>query len=116
MHKTSFKDLKVWQKSIFLVKEIYVVTTQFDRGDFSLVNQMRRAAVSIPSNIAEGKKRKTKTEFLQFLRISDGSAAELETQLIIAKGIYPKINFKPVENMLLEVQKMLLGLIRALRG
>ena len=64
-----------------LVEEVYKVTGRLPADEkFGLVSQMRRCAVSIPSNIAEGKKRKSKTEFVQFLRIADGSAAELETQ------------------------------------
>lgn len=72
---------------------------------------MRRAAVSIPSNIAEGQQRKNLKEYLQFLRISYGSSAELETQIIIAKDSYSKIDFSKAESLLEEVQKMLNVLI-----
>ena len=75
---------------------------------------MRRAAVAIPSNIAEGKKRKTRKDFLQFLRIADGSAAELETQIIIAKDLYFRIDFLKAEQLLEEVQKMLITMIKKL--
>lgn len=82
----SYKELIVWQKSINLVEEIYFLTSKFPKDEtYALSIQMRRAAVSIPSNIAEGQRRKDLPEFLQFLRISDGSSAELETQLIISK-------------------------------
>lgn len=94
MYIESFKQLVVWQKSIALVKHIYQITNQFPREElYGLVSQMRRAAVAIPSNIAEGKKRKTKKDFVQFLRIADGSAAELETQIIISKELYSSLNF-----------------------
>jgi len=112
MNINSFKDLIVWQKSIILVKEIYKLTSKLPKSEqFSLSDQMRRAAVSIPSNIAEGYRRKGKQEFLQFLSIANGSAAELETQLIIVSEIYSEINLKDATNTLSEVQKMLCSLI-----
>jgi four helix bundle protein len=112
----SFKDLLVWQKSMELVKEIYKITSSFPAAEqFGLSNQMRRAAVGIPSNIAEGKKRSTRKDFTHFLSIADGSAAELETQIIIAKDLYPKINYKNAESFLEEVQKMLTVMIKKLR-
>lgn len=77
---------------------------------------MRRAAIAIPSNIAEGKKRKTKKDFVHFLRIADGSAAELETQLIIFKKLYPQIITSECEGLLLEIQKMLSTMIRKLES
>jgi four helix bundle protein len=86
MYVESFKHLIVWQRAIELVKEVYRITDGLPKSEmYGLVSQMRRSAVSIPSNIAEGKKRKTKNDFLHFLRIADGSAAELETQVIIKK-------------------------------
>jgi four helix bundle protein len=81
----SYRDLEVWKRSIALVKDIYEATSQFPPAEnFGLVQQIRRAAVSIPSNIAEGQFRNSPKEFRQFLFIALGSAAELETQLIIA--------------------------------
>ncbi len=77
---------------------------------------MRKCAVSIPSNIAEGKKRKTKKDFVQFLRIADGSAAELETQIIIAKDLYPQVNYSKAELLLEEVQKMLITIIKKIEN
>ena len=77
---------------------------------------MRRSAVSIPANIAEGKKRKTKKDFLQFLRIADGSAAELETLIIIAKDAYSEIDFTKSLSLLEEVQKMLTTFIKNLEA
>ena len=84
----SYRDLEVWKLSIDLVKKVYQVTYNFpDSEKFGLINQIRRAAISIPSNIAEGQGRNSTKEFKQFLAISLGSLAELETQLIIAKEI-----------------------------
>lgn len=115
MYVGSFKQLIVWQRSIELVLEVYNVTKEFSKEElYGLVMQMRRAVVSIPSNIAEGKKRKTRKDFLQFLRIADGSAAELETQIIISKKLYPSIYFSKVESLLEEVQKMLITMINKL--
>ena len=112
MKINSFKDLIVWQKSIILVKEIYRLTGELSKKElFCLSDQMRRAAISIPSNIAEGYRRKGKQEFLQFLSIANGSAAELETQIIIVNEIYDKIDTKEAINTLTEVQKMLCSLI-----
>ncbi|OGD66852.1 four helix bundle protein [Candidatus Campbellbacteria bacterium RIFOXYC2_FULL_35_25] len=109
----SFKDSIVWQKSIELSVNIYNVTENFNESEkFGLISQMRRCAVSIPSNIAEGSKRKTNKDFAQFLRIASGSAAELETQIIIAQRIYLNIEFKEISSLLLEIQKMLTVIIR----
>jgi|SRR3989344_2119179 len=113
----SYKQLTVWQKSIRLVEEIYTLTSKFPSAEiYGLASQMRRAAISIPSNIAEGQKRKDLPEYLHFLRIASGSAAELETQLIISKRLYPSLNYLNSELLLEEVQKMLTVLIRTLRN
>ena len=83
-----FKDLVAWQKAIELTMEVYKLTSGFpDSERFGLVNQMRRASVSIPSNIAEGYARSGRGEYLQFLSHARGSCAEIETQLVIAKGL-----------------------------
>ena len=112
----SFKDLIVWQRSMELVKEIYKITNEFPAFEqFGLSNQMRRAAVAIPSNIAEGKKRSTRKDFTHFLYIADGSAAELETQILISKDLYFKIDYSVTEAMLSEIQKMLSVMIRKLK-
>ena len=85
MKVKDYKDLRVWQKGIELVDDIYIITSDFQKEElYGLSSQMRRAAVSIPSNIAEGFVRKHTKEYKQFLHISLGSCAELETQLIIA--------------------------------
>lgn len=117
MYLESFKQLIVWQKSISLVREVYIFTKELPKEErYGLVSQMRRCAVSIPSNIAEGKKRKTRKDFIQFLRIADGSAAELETQMIITRDLYPNINCDNSESLLLEVQKMLITIIKKLES
>lgn len=98
-----------------LVDEIYKLTKTFPSEEkFGLTSQMRRCAVSIPSNIAEGYKRKSIGEYLRFLNIADASAAELETQLLIAKNNHLSLNYDLGESLLIEVQKMLFVLIRKL--
>jgi len=82
---SSYKELIVWQKAVDLVTEIYTATSKFPREEvFGLTSQLRRCAVSVPSNIAEGQGRATKGEFIQFLSHARGSLFELETQLCIA--------------------------------
>ncbi len=99
-----------------LVKEIYRITALFPPSElYGLVSQERRAVISIPSNIAEGYKRKNIAEYIQFLSIADASAAELETQLIISKDLYTSIDFSRAEALLIEVQKMLIALIKSIR-
>lgn len=117
MYVQSFKDLVVWQRAMELVVEIYTVTKQLPQQEqYGLISQMRRSAVSIPSNIAEGKRRKTKSDFLHFLRIADGSAAELETQLLIVQRLYSSIDTKRAESLLIEVQKMLIVILKKLEA
>lgn len=117
MYVKSFKELIVWQKSVALVKEIYKITSKFPATEiYGLSNQMRRSAVSIPSNIAEGKSRKTTKDFLNFLRIAAGSAAELETQIFIGKDLYAGSDCQNAENLLEEVQKMLNVMIQRLEA
>lgn len=105
-----YQDLIVWQKSVELVTDIYSLTESFpDLEKFGLVNQMRRCAVSIPSNIAEGHARKSSGDFLRFLRMSYGSAAELETQLLISNKLefVSEKEFNDMNEKLTEVKKML---------
>lgn len=114
----SYKDLIVWQKSIRLVTEIYRVTEKFPRAEtYGLASQMQRAAISIPSNIAEGTGRSTKKDFLQFLHVALGSATELETQLIIACNLeyITEQELARTATDLSEVCKMLHGLMKKLR-
>jgi four helix bundle protein len=84
----NFENLEVWQKSMDLVEEIYRLTnTEMFVKDFGLKDQIRRSAISVPSNIAEGFERDSKRQFLYFLTIAKGSTGELRTQIIIAKRI-----------------------------
>lgn len=83
-----FKDLEIWKQSRALCSEIYLITTSFPENEkFGLTNQLRRASVSIPSNIAEGSSRISNKEFCRFLDFSLGSAYEVETQLLIATDL-----------------------------
>ena len=109
----SYKELIVWQKAMVLVEEIYKVKLPREEI-YGLTSQIRRAAVSIPSNIAEGQQRKNRKEFIQFLRIAFGSSAELDTQIIIAKNLYPGLNFDKAATILEEVGKMLNSILRTL--
>ena len=82
---SNFKDLDIWKRAILLVKTIYKITKKLPKDEqYGLISQIRRASVSVPSNIAEGFKRRSDKEFAQFLNISLGSLAELETQIIIS--------------------------------
>lgn len=104
----SFKDLIVWQKAKNLAVLIYRVTEQFpDSEKFGLSSQMRRAAISISSNIAESYHRSHLKEKNQFLWIAFGSGSELESQIEIAKELYPKPNYTAAESVLVEVLKIL---------
>lgn len=117
MYLESYKQLQVWQKAIELVKEVYKITEKFPKEEiYGLVSQMRRAVVSVPSNIAEGYKRRNLGEYIQFLSIADASAAELETQIIIVKDLYVKIGFVKAESLLSEIQKMLTVMISKLNA
>ena len=84
----SHKELNVWKGSIDLVTQLYKITKQFPKEElYGLTNQIRRSAVSIPSNISEGAARNQTKEYIRFLNIAQGSLSELETQLIIAKNL-----------------------------
>lgn len=110
----SYKDLVVWKRSMELVIEIYDLTDKFPKEElFGLTSQIRRAAVSIPSNIAEGRLRGHRKEYKQFLLTAYGSGAELETQIEISKNL-PKtknLNYSKADSLLLEVMKMLNSII-----
>jgi four helix bundle protein len=109
-------NLEVWKRSINFVTKIYGLTEGFPKIEiYGLVQQMRRSAVSIPSNIAEGAGRNSKNEFKQFLSIAQGSIAELETQLIIAHNLGFVKEHEPLTAELDELSKMLIGLIRSLK-
>lgn len=119
MEIDSYRKLIVWQKAMLLVVKIYELTEKFPRSEeYGLISQIRRAAVSIPSNIAEGKTRGTKKDYRHFLLNSFASGAELETQIEIAKRL-PKtadINYTIVDGLLSEVMKMLNSLIKKLKS
>jgi four helix bundle protein len=113
----NYKDLKIWQKAVGLVVKIYEMTHKFPNDElYGLTSQIRRCAVSIPSNIAEGSGRNTKNDFKNFLGISYASTCELETQLIIANRIHfiddnTLIHF---QNEISEIQKMTWSLKKSL--
>ena len=115
----SYRDLIVWQKAIDLVAEVYKVTDGFpDREKYALSSQMRRAAVSIPSNIAEGRSRSTRKDFVNFLHTALGSGTELETQLIIAERLtyIQSADFERTTALLSEICRMLHAIIKKLEA
>ena len=113
---TNHKDLTVWQSAINFVTAIYVASQDFPSSEsYGLTSQIRRAAVSVPSNIAEGAARGSKREFIRFLRIALGSLAELETQLLIAINLEYLKDTDTLDREIIKIRKMLLGLIRSLK-
>lgn len=113
----SYRDLLIWQKGIIFVKRVYQETANFpDNERYGLVSQLRRAAVSIPSNIAEGQARQHTGEFRQFLFVALGSIAEVETQIIISQelGFMAEENAKKLIEDLVELQKMTRSLVSRL--
>lgn len=113
----SYKKLIVWQKAVELVVEIYEITEKFPKTEtYGLTSQIRRSAVSVPSNIAEGQYRRTGKDYIQFLRIAFGSGAEIETQLIIAKKLpqMKTLDYSRADSLLEEVMKMLNALISSI--
>ncbi len=115
----SYRDLEVWQRSKAFAVSLYKGTHNFPNSEiYSLTNQMRRAAISIPSNIAEGFRRKSKLEKLQFLRIAYGSGAELETQLEISYDLQylKKEIYGELSKELDEIMRMLNKAISALEN
>jgi four helix bundle protein len=109
------KDLEVWKKSMDLAAHVYSLTARFPQEElYGLTSQMRRSAVSIPSNIAEGAARHSRKEFIQFLHIASGSVAELETQLLLALRM-GFISCDSVMSHVEDVRKLLLGLLRSLK-
>jgi four helix bundle protein len=113
----TFKDLKVWQKSHQLVLEIYQLTKVFPSEEkFGLSAQIRRAAISIPSNIAKGFKRKSKKDFAHFLNMADSSLEEVKYQLFLARDLryFSEEAFNQKQAQCEEVGKMLFGLAKSL--
>ncbi|MFA5129303.1 MAG: four helix bundle protein [Patescibacteria group bacterium] len=113
----SHKDLQAWQYGYQLAKEVYILTKSFPSDErFGIISQLRRAAISVPSNIAEGYHRGSRNEYKQFCRIAYGSASEVETQLALAKdlGMAPNDAFQNVESTVLSTLKLLNSLCRSL--
>ncbi|WP_281950402.1 four helix bundle protein [Nitrosophilus kaiyonis] len=110
------KDLDVWNLSMELVEDIYKITLNFPKEElFGLTSQIKRSAISIPSNIAEGAARQSNKEFIQFLYIALGSLSELETQLILAQRLNFLVNENKILNKALRIKKMINGLIKYLK-
>lgn len=115
MSDTSYyKNLKVWQKSIDLIEQVYKITALFPKIEvYGLSDQLRRASVSIASNIAEWSWRNTETDYLRFLHIAKWSALELDTQITIAKRLQyiDDIQYSELDTMIIEIIKMIWGFI-----
>jgi four helix bundle protein len=117
-YDSSFRGLKVWQRSMTLVEEIYTATSAFPRHEqFGLTSQIRRASVSIPSNIAEGKRRKRQLVYLNHLDVALGSQGEVEVQLEIARrvGFLKSDDYERIQAIVEEVGRMLNGLIASVQ-
>ena len=115
----SYKELIVWKKSMELVVSVYELTSHLPTSELhGLTSQMNRNAVSIPSNIAEGRSRGTRKDFRQFLLVAFGSGAELETQLLIVKSLPfgKNLDYSKLENLLQEIMKMLNSMISKLKN
>ena len=111
-----YKDLLVWQKAMDFAESVYRMTQSFPRDEvYGLTSQIRRSAVSIPSNIAEGSSRGGKKEFIQFLTIARGSASEVETQLMLAKRIGLACENQELIPEITSIRQMLNALIRSMR-
>jgi len=114
----NYKELMVWQRSVDLVTDIYSYTKQFPKEEiYSLTSKIRRSSISIPSNIAEGHSRRSRIDYIQFLKIARGSCAELETQLMISKNLdYLRLTeFNYLIQKSEEISKMLNALITKLQ-
>ena len=117
MSGSNFRTLDVWQKARILARDIYIATRAFPREElFGLTQQMRRAAVSIVSNIAEGKGRRTNAEYRSFVTIARGSAFELDAQVLLAYDLeyLDRVSARPLIKKANEIAKMLNGIIRHL--
>ena len=111
------KDLKIWQRSVALVTRVYAITEMFPKSEmWGLTNQIRRASVSVPSNIAEGSGRRSDKELVQFLHIASGSLAELETQFIIAKnlGFITNNEYSDIEQDIQEIIRMVSAMSKSI--
>ena len=114
---TGYENLKVWQLSIDLVTNVYSQVKLLPKEEtYALSDQIRRSAVSVPSNIAEGSSRNSKKEYVQFLYIALGSICELETQLLIAKNVGYFLSIDELKAQILVIKKMLNSLITSIRN
>ena len=116
---TNYKELKAWQKSYNLCLDVYRTTAQFPREErFGLTSQLRRAAVSVPSNIAEGYGRKTTIDYVRMLYISYGSLCELETQILLAGDLdfISRRDLGPIKEAISENERILKALIKSLEN
>ncbi|OQY34719.1 MAG: four helix bundle protein [Spirochaetaceae bacterium 4572_59] len=114
----NYRELIVWQKAMDLVELVYQASKQFPKEElYGLTSQVRRSAVSIPSNIAEGQARKSTAEFLNFLSIANGSRAEMETQILLAQRLkyVTSDTAQPILNLSGEVNRLLNGLMNSLK-
>lgn len=119
MKTSDYKELQVWHKAIDLVVEIYKISKLLPKEEtYGISDQIRRSAVSIPSNIAEGQSRNSIKEFIQFLSIARGSLAELETQLLICikVNMLSEDNITEAQNIITEIGKMIKGLMNKLNS
>ncbi|MEL7001099.1 MAG: four helix bundle protein [Bacteroidota bacterium] len=115
----NYKNLKVWQKSVDLAVKVYELTQSFPKEEaYGLTSQIRRSAVSVASNVAEGSGRNSSKDFRNFLGIAHGSCYELETQIIIANkiGLLDRSAFETIQNDIIEVQKMNFSLKNSLEN
>jgi four helix bundle protein len=111
-----FRDLQSWRHSMALAQNIYQLLKLFPQEElYALCSQMKRSAISIPSNIAEGHSRHSTKEYIRFLYIAQGSAAELHTQLILAKNIGYILDIETLENDILSIRKMIAATIKTLQ-
>ena len=113
----SFEDLRVWQKGIQLVKQVYVITNDGKLSrDFGLKDQLRRASVSIPTNVAEGFERRSRKEYLNFLNIAKGSAGEVRSLLRVALevGYIEQSTYSKLNNQAMELSRMLFNQIQSI--
>lgn len=110
----SYRDLIVWQKAMTLTKKVYQLTKTFPSDEiYGLTSQIRRCSVSVPSNIAEGRGRNSDKEFIRFLNIALGSVYELQTQLELALSFNYIADYKDVNELSIEVEKMINALINS---
>lgn len=119
MKTSDYKELQVWQKAMDLVVEVYNIIKLLPKEEmYGISDQIRRSAVSIPSNIAEGQSRNSVKEFIQFLSIARGSLAELETQLLICikVNMLSEDNIAEAKNITIEIGKMIKGLMNKLEA